>query len=124
MLAGEVDPSVAQRRRRFDRADEPPRAARPLVFDPTLRRAVFEVRAQSGEDRIELVQRGRDTFALLQRGDSLSLAGTRVGHQYPARTRLAPGRLPDLDRAFRESKSVESVLFPEAIFRLQVNARD
>src|ERR1043166_5062279 len=85
---------------------------------------MFEVITQTSEHPVQLFQRHRNPLVLFETSDTLSFTRSRVSHQNPAWTRLAPRRLPDLDRATRERETVKFLLLPETIFGLQVDARN
>src|ERR1044072_2011981 len=123
MLAGKMYSSLAREcYRKVIKPYKRPRAARPLILRPTLRRAALETLAQTPKHVVQLLQRRGHTLVLFKFRDSLGFARSRVGHQDPAWSRLAPRRLPDLDRVARKREAVQSLTFPNAITSLQVNS--
>src|SRR5215217_5565313 len=123
MLAGEMNSSFrCDGQAKITEPDKRPRAARPLILRPALRCPALETLAQPAKHVIQLLQRRGHTLVFFKLRDSLCFARPRVRHQDPAWSRLAPRRLPDLDRAIRKRETIQSFIFPNTIASLQVNA--
>src|SRR4051794_32092755 len=113
MFTSEMYPAFGRGcRHEVSRANERPRAARPFVFNPGLRRPFFKVIAQARQPLIQLIERRADSLWFFHRGNSFSLSRSVVRHDDSARPWLIPGWLPNFYGVAGERETVQTFLFP------------